>query len=157
MIVSNYPKILLQEKELFHLIRTTNLVSSMASALLSLDVDIPRADRDDKKRRKKKKKSSEKDLEDDVVMRRGVIYVGRLPHGFYESQLKDYFSQFGRVTKVHVSRNKKVRANMHYKMDTIISSLHYTSIFGMILSWSDDLVNKGCRLHGTLLLQCTLW
>ena len=57
----------------------------------------------------KEKRRTEKDLEGDVSMRRGVIYVGHLPHGFYEAQLKDYFSQFGTVTKVHVSRNKKVK------------------------------------------------
>ena len=81
----------------------------MASALLSLDVGIPRTERSERKKLKKTRKRAEKDLGEDVSMRRGVIYVGRLPHGFYESQLKDYFSQFGTVTKVHVSRNKKVR------------------------------------------------
>lgn len=91
--------------------RTTTLVSClsvMASALLSLDVDIPGTGRSERKKHKKKRKRAEKDLEGDVSVRRGVIYVGHLPHGFYEAQLKDYFSQFGTVTKVHVSRNKKV-------------------------------------------------
>ncbi|KAI7838449.1 hypothetical protein COHA_007712 [Chlorella ohadii] len=36
-----------------------------------------------------------------------VVYLGHLPHGFYEKQLKEYFSQFGKVTKVRLSRNKK--------------------------------------------------
>lgn len=38
----------------------------------------------------------------------GVVYVGHLPHGFYEQQLKGYFSQFGDVNKVKVARNPKV-------------------------------------------------
>ena len=38
----------------------------------------------------------------------GVVYVGHLPHGFYEEQLKGYFSQFGDVNKVKVARNQKV-------------------------------------------------
>lgn len=38
----------------------------------------------------------------------GVVYVGHLPHGFYETELKGYFSQFGTVNKVKVARNKKV-------------------------------------------------
>lgn len=38
----------------------------------------------------------------------GVVYVGHLPHGFYEDQLRDYFNQFGKVNKVKVARNKKV-------------------------------------------------
>ena len=39
---------------------------------------------------------------------RGVLFIGRLPHGFYEDQLRAYFSQFGNVTRLRVSRNKKV-------------------------------------------------
>ena len=39
---------------------------------------------------------------------KGLVYVGHLPHGFYEDQLSGYFSQFGTVTKVKVARNKKV-------------------------------------------------
>ncbi|KAG7088208.1 hypothetical protein E1B28_012225 [Marasmius oreades] len=45
---------------------------------------------------------------------RGVIYIGRLPHGFYEDQLKAYFSQFGEVTRLRVSRNKKTGQSKHY-------------------------------------------
>ncbi|TFK40042.1 hypothetical protein BDQ12DRAFT_602105 [Crucibulum laeve] len=45
---------------------------------------------------------------------RGVLYLGRLPHGFYEDQLKAYFSQFGNVTRLRVSRNKKTGKSKHY-------------------------------------------
>lgn len=38
--------------------------------------------------------------------RSGVIYVGHLPTGFYEEPLRLYFSQFGRLKNVRVSRNK---------------------------------------------------
>lgn len=44
----------------------------------------------------------------------GVLYIGRLPHGFYESQLKAYLSQFGDVTRLRISRNKKTGASKHY-------------------------------------------
>ena len=37
----------------------------------------------------------------------GVVYVGHLPHGFYEDQIKKYCSQFGTVLGVKVSRSKK--------------------------------------------------
>jgi hypothetical protein len=40
---------------------------------------------------------------------KGVISISRLPHGFYEDQLRAYFSQFGEVLRLRVSRNKKVR------------------------------------------------
>lgn len=43
-----------------------------------------------------------------------VIYVGHVPHGFYEAQMKEYFGQFGEVTRVKVSRNKKTGKSKHY-------------------------------------------
>lgn len=45
---------------------------------------------------------------------RGVLFIGRLPHGFFEDQLKAYFSQFGNVTRLRVSRNKKTGKSKHY-------------------------------------------
>ncbi|KAJ1034712.1 hypothetical protein NDA13_000968 [Ustilago tritici] len=44
----------------------------------------------------------------------GVLYIGRLPKGFFEKQLKSYLSQFGHVTRLRVSRNKKTGASKHY-------------------------------------------
>lgn len=43
-----------------------------------------------------------------------VVYLGHLPHGFYDPQIRAYFSQFGTVTKVRVSRNPKTGACRHY-------------------------------------------
>jgi len=37
-----------------------------------------------------------------------VVYVGRIPHGFYEEQMRAYFSQFGVIKNLRLSRNKKV-------------------------------------------------
>lgn len=39
---------------------------------------------------------------------RGVISLGRIPHGFYEDEMKRYFSQFGTVTRLKLYRSKKV-------------------------------------------------
>lgn len=39
---------------------------------------------------------------------RGVLYLGRIPHGFYEDEMKQYFKQFGDVTRLRLARNKKV-------------------------------------------------
>lgn len=39
---------------------------------------------------------------------RGVVYLGSLPFGFFESQMRTFFSQFGVVTRLRLSRNKKV-------------------------------------------------
>ena len=57
----------------------------------------------------KHEKTSEKRGEDP-----GVIYVGRIPHGFYEHQMKAYFSQFGDINRLRLSRNKKSGMSKHY-------------------------------------------
>lgn len=38
----------------------------------------------------------------------GVIYVGHLPVGLFEPQLRRYFEQFGKVLRLRLSRSKKV-------------------------------------------------
>ncbi|XP_017100065.2 MKI67 FHA domain-interacting nucleolar phosphoprotein [Drosophila bipectinata] len=38
---------------------------------------------------------------------RGVVLVQRLPHGFFEQQLRQYFSQFGRVLRVRLGRSER--------------------------------------------------
>lgn len=60
-------------------------------------------------RPKKNGATSAKGAED-----RGVMYVGRVPHGFFEHEMRAYFSQFGPVTKLRVSRNKKTGASKGY-------------------------------------------
>ncbi|KAI1083917.1 hypothetical protein F5B20DRAFT_357887 [Whalleya microplaca] len=44
----------------------------------------------------------------------GVVYIGRIPHGFYEHQMNSYFSQFGKINKLRISRNKKTGASKHF-------------------------------------------
>ena len=51
-----------------------------------------------KKGKSKKSKKKEKT---------GVIYLGHIPHGFYEEQMKSFFSQFGDVTRLKLARCKK--------------------------------------------------
>ena len=82
--------------------------SSLASVKLpnSKDDAVVRA-RLDKLRKSKSKSSSS-------TTTPGVLYIGRLPKGFFEKQLKSYFSQFGDVTRLRVSRNKKTGASKHY-------------------------------------------
>ncbi|KAM0665545.1 hypothetical protein ACQRIU_005806 [Beauveria bassiana] len=44
----------------------------------------------------------------------GVIYIGRIPHGFYEHEMRQYFSQFGPIARLRLSRNKKTGASKHF-------------------------------------------
>lgn len=39
-----------------------------------------------------------------------MVFVGHLPRGLLEPQLREYFGQFGTVTRLRLSRSKKVRS-----------------------------------------------
>ncbi|KAL5615121.1 hypothetical protein BROUX41_005180 [Berkeleyomyces rouxiae] len=56
---------------------------------------------------KKNNKSGEKEQS-------GVVYIGRIPHGFYENEMKQYFSQFGPIARLRMSRNKRTGASKHF-------------------------------------------
>lgn len=49
-----------------------------------------------------------------VISGGAVIYVGRIPHGFYEDEMKAYFGQFGEITRLRLSRNRVSGASKHY-------------------------------------------
>ncbi|KAI0552751.1 RNA-binding domain-containing protein [Xylaria curta] len=44
----------------------------------------------------------------------GVVYVGRIPRGFYEHQMREYFTQFGQVNRIRMSRNKATGQSKHF-------------------------------------------
>ncbi|XP_077436590.1 MKI67 FHA domain-interacting nucleolar phosphoprotein [Vanacampus margaritifer] len=44
----------------------------------------------------------------------GVIYVGHLPRGLFEPQLRTYFEQFGTVLRLRLSRSKKTGGSKGY-------------------------------------------
>ncbi|KAK2463456.1 hypothetical protein APHAL10511_004542 [Amanita phalloides] len=76
----------------------------------------------------------------------GVIYIGRLPHGFFEDQLRGYFSQFGNVTRLRLSRNKKTGKSKHYAFLEFDSS----SVAKIVAETMDNYLIMG---H---LLQCKI-
>jgi len=45
---------------------------------------------------------------------RAVMFMGGIPEGFFEPQIKMYFSQFGTVTRVHVARSNKTARSKGY-------------------------------------------
>lgn len=51
------------------------------------------------------KHSAVQGREGDQNLTPGVIYLGHIPHGFYEKQIRGFFSQFGEVLRVRVSRS----------------------------------------------------
>ncbi|KAH9902617.1 hypothetical protein C8Q73DRAFT_635570 [Cubamyces lactineus] len=82
----------------------------MPEDIPGIDVSkLPTIAKDDETVKRKLEKAKRKPTED-----RGVIYLGRIPHGFFEDQMRAYFSQFGDVTRLRLSRNKKTGKSKHY-------------------------------------------
>ncbi|XP_067891012.1 MKI67 FHA domain-interacting nucleolar phosphoprotein [Heterodontus francisci] len=44
----------------------------------------------------------------------GVIYLGHIPNGFFEPQIKKYFSQFGTVLRIRLARSRKTGGSKGY-------------------------------------------
>jgi RNA recognition motif-containing protein len=88
---------------------------------LSLDKSKQRAVANKAKRLRRRIKSGKITIREDIRERkqkveqlRGLVYVGHLPHGFYEEEIKGYFKQFGRVTNAKVCRSKKTGNSKGY-------------------------------------------
>ncbi|KAI0775046.1 hypothetical protein BD413DRAFT_669790 [Trametes elegans] len=82
----------------------------MAEDIPGIDIGkLPTVAKDDETVKRKLEKAKRKPTED-----RGVIYLGRIPHGFFEDQMRAYFAQFGTVTRLRLSRNKKTGKSKHY-------------------------------------------
>lgn len=45
---------------------------------------------------------------------RGVVYLGNIPFGFYEEEMKAFFNQFGTVLRLRMSRSKKTGRSRGY-------------------------------------------
>ncbi|WFD27756.1 nucleolar protein [Malassezia nana] len=89
-----------------------DVLASRIAPSLSEVVRLP-SSRDDAEVRQRLEKALQKHAErdDDET---GVVYIGRLPHGFFEDQLRAYFSQFGDIRRLRLSRNKKTGRSRHY-------------------------------------------
>lgn len=90
----------------------------------------------------KKRSAPSSDRAPDSEETPAVVYVGRIPHGFYEDQLKNYFSQFGQVVRLRLSRNKKTGKSKHYAFiefenrevaDIVVECMDNYLLFGHIL------------------------
>ena len=71
-------------------------------------------DDDEDVKEKKKKKSSQKPKKSKPMNKSNILYLGHIPHGFYEHEIEGFLSQFGKVRKVRVSRSKKTGKSRGY-------------------------------------------
>ncbi|KAK9450447.1 uncharacterized protein V1518DRAFT_413867 [Limtongia smithiae] len=85
---------------------STTLPAADASLTLTLDTETEKTI----KTKISKKRAKNATTEDTP----GVLYIGRIPHGFYETQMRSYFSQFGDITRLRLSRNKHTGKSKHY-------------------------------------------
>jgi nucleolar protein 15 len=72
----------------------------------------------------------------------GVIFLSHIPHGFYEDQMRAYFSQFGEITRLRMARNRTTGASKHYAYiefrhlavaKIVAETMHNYLIFGRLL------------------------
>jgi nucleolar protein 15 len=54
------------------------------------------------------------DAKGDALPGAGVVYVGHVPHGFYEKQMTAFFTQFGGVSRVKLSRSRETAGSRGY-------------------------------------------
>ncbi|KZM25214.1 nucleolar protein [Ascochyta rabiei] len=109
------------------------------------DIDFPEDEGAVPKLTKSQKKAIAKAKDTPKATEPGVIYVGRVPRGFFEPQMKKYFSQFGRVLNLRLSRNKKTGGSKHYAFvefasaevaDIVARTMNNYLMFGHILKCS---------------------
>ncbi|KAL2539813.1 RNA-binding (RRM/RBD/RNP motif) family protein [Abeliophyllum distichum] len=43
-----------------------------------------------------------------------VLYIGRIPHGFYENEMEGFFKQFGTIKRLRIARNRKTGKSRHF-------------------------------------------
>ncbi|KAL7148230.1 hypothetical protein ABFS83_06G164500 [Erythranthe nasuta] len=43
-----------------------------------------------------------------------VLYIGRIPHGFFEDEMEAFFKQFGTVKRLRIARNRKTGKSKHF-------------------------------------------
>ena len=53
-------------------------------------------------------------MNQDERKNRGVLYLGHLPEGFNEGEVREFFSQFGEVTRFRIARSKKTARSKGY-------------------------------------------
>jgi len=80
---------------------------SMGLNYIALDQAIQKEHGKSKKKSKQKKA---KEFENSP----GVVFLKHIPYGFFEPQMKRYFEQFGKVTRLRLARSKKTGKSKGY-------------------------------------------
>ncbi|KAF5865775.1 hypothetical protein ETB97_002288 [Aspergillus alliaceus] len=102
----------------------------------NFDQSVPKIPDSKKAKRKilKKQKENKQEAEEP-----GTVYVGRIPHGFYEHQMRAYFSQFGDISRLRLSRNRVTGRSKHYAFIEFSS----TSVAKIVAATMDNYLMYG--------------
>jgi len=74
--------------------------------------------------------------------KQGILYIGHLPKGFNEPELRKFFEQFGEIKKLRVARSNKTARQKGYAFlqfkepkiaDVAAKAMHKYMIFGRTL------------------------
>jgi nucleolar protein 15 len=117
----------------------SNVVNSIESAKVSTDsTDIAKTTKTSKSAKVSKKSATPAA----ILPGAGVVYLSRIPHGFYEEQMRAYFSQFGEITRLRMARNKRSGASKHFAFiefrheavaKIVVETMHNYLMFGRLL------------------------
>jgi len=86
---------------------------NQGQSLQFLAIDQKEHEKFNKKMKKLNKKTKEQGAVSDVA-ESSVVYIGHIPRGFFEPQMKAYFRQFGEVKRIRLARSKKTGASKGY-------------------------------------------
>lgn len=90
-------------------------VKSPAAAAAASPAAPPKGGKPQKLQKQRRRRPHTLQAQGDLPpVREGVVYVGHVPHGFYEFQMRRYFEQYGEVTRVRLSRSPQTGASKGY-------------------------------------------
>eukprot|EP00696_Hemimastix_kukwesjijk_P009077 gnl/Hemi2/21508_TR7160_c0_g1_i1.p1 gnl/Hemi2/21508_TR7160_c0_g1~~gnl/Hemi2/21508_TR7160_c0_g1_i1.p1 ORF type:complete len:204 (+),score=54.62 gnl/Hemi2/21508_TR7160_c0_g1_i1:106-717(+) len=89
-----------------------------------------------------------------------VIYVGHVPYGFFEKQMRGFFTQFGDIIRLRISRSRKTGGSRHYAFiefaDAEVAKIAAETMNNYLL-FNQILVCKlvpSSKIHPTLFSGC---
>ncbi|KAL2863090.1 uncharacterized protein BJX67DRAFT_364761 [Aspergillus lucknowensis] len=127
------------------------------SADEAVDPDAPVPKIPDSKKAKRKILKLQKQHKAEATEEPGTVYVGRIPHGFYEHQMRSYFSQFGEITRLRLSRNRLTGRSKHYAFIEFASE----SVAKIVAATMDNYLMYGhilkCKYVSSQQLHPELW
>lgn len=87
----------------------------------------------------------------------GTVYLGRIPHGFYEHEMRMYFKQFGDISQLRLSRNRKTGNSKHYAFIQFASA----DVAGIVSKTMDSYLLFGhilkCKVVPEEQVHASLW